>query len=779
MKDISFRTLLLAGAVSFGAAWAGPTAAQTAGAGASQLQEIVVTARRREENLQTTPVAITAVNAAALEAHGVVNLAKISEFTPNMYTYKVSGSLGTAGNYIRGVGYGDLALGQDAPIGIYIDGVYNGRNNVALMQLVEPDRVEVLRGPQGTLFGRNTTGGAVSITTHTPTNEFSGMVKASYGTFGEKGVQARIDSGELGSTGLKFSVAAQHRQQNGELNNLREPSRRDPNAYKSDAFWFKAVGNWDRLSATLSSDYSEMSGAPNYLQIVAANAATLGFIASSPSFGGGAYTVTPNPQFTVPNLATLQLQTVWAQGTALTLNYEVNDHLSLKSISSLRAYKRNDPSPNGPADLRGNTGTVANPVITSFPGLYVLDIRQSRQSQYTEELQALGDVGDFNYVAGFFYFHEKGYEYGRTRLPAAIGAFGPNIALNFTSVLDYSMVNKSVAGFGQVNYRPSFLDKKLELTGGIRWTKDTKNLNQKSTVVRLSSLVTKNWSFLGSANYQWTDDLMTYAKFSTGYRAGGFNVRATAAANPIYQPEKMKSWEAGFKTELLDRRVRLNGAAFYNKYRDLQVAQFSPPSTTGAGGSAAVNANATYKGFELETQAVVTEALTFEGSVGYLDAKYKKFPTALVGGAVSAGCLPINNSAGVAVGQDCAAIADVTNSPKWTYSLGASYVLPRTSYGLWTARATYSHKTAIEWGTLNLPSTPFKAQVAGKAYGLLGARLTLSEIPLSGAARAQLAIFGDNLTNEKYVLQGIDFGFMAGQTFGLRRTVGVEGKVEF
>jgi iron complex outermembrane receptor protein len=784
MRTSNFRKLLLASA-AFAAAAGAAQAASAQGAAApgdeqaaSSLEEIVVTARRREENLQSTPVAITAVSADALEAHNVTTLAKISQIAPNMTTFKVSGSVGTAGNFIRGVGFQDLILGQDAPIGIYIDGVYNGRNNIALMQLVEPQRVEILRGPQGTLFGRNTTGGAISITTRTPSDQFGGEVKASYGTYNAYSFQGRIDTGLLGNSGIKMSASYQHRQQDGEMDNLTQPRDNDPNAFKSDAFWLKAVGEWGKLSASFTADYNDVTGTPNYLQIVAATPATANFLALSPTLGGGRYIISSDPQYKILNLSTLQKQHVWSEGLALTLNYEINDHLSIKSISSLRAYKRNDPSPNGPADLRGNTGTPSSPVITSFPGIYVLDVRQSNQRQYTQEVQLLGNLGDFEYVAGVFYFHEKGWEFGRTRLPAAISAAGT--ALNFSSVLDYGMVNKSLAGFSQVNYRPSFADKKLELTGGVRWTKDTKDLDQRSTVRRLASLTTKNWSFLGSVNYQWTSDLMTYAKFSTGYRAGGFNVRATAAANPVYTPEKMKSWEAGFKLEAFEHRLRLNGAAFYNKYRDLQVAQFAPPSTGGAGGASAINANAKYPGFELEAQAVPVDGLTLTAAVGYVDPKYKRYPTALLtGGAVAPGCVAINNAAGTAIGMDCADIAKVTAAPKTTFSGGVAYVFPRTSYGEWSMRVDYAYKGRTQWGGLDLPSTPFQDEIVGKAYGLLSARIALADIPLDGGARAQLAVYGENLLDKDYVVSGIDFGFMGTQAFGTRRTLGIEGKVDF
>jgi iron complex outermembrane receptor protein len=246
-------------------------------------------------------------------------------------------------------------------------------------------------------------------------------------------------------------------------------------------------------------------------------------------------------------------------------------------------------------------------------------------------------------------------------------------------------------------------------------------------VLRQNSLTNKNWSFLASASYQWTPDFMTYGRFASGYRSGGFNVRAGATTNPLYTPEKMKSWEAGFKLQALDNRARLNGAAFYNKYTDLQVAQFAPPSTTGTGGSSALNANATYKGFELEGQAVPVDGLTLTAAVGYLDAKFTSFPVALdTGNVLTAGCTPITSGAAV-VGMDCASIAAVADVPKWTVSAGAGYEFPMMSYGQWQVRLDYSYKSAIQWGTLQLIRTPFKNAIAGKGYGVFSGRISLCE----------------------------------------------------
>jgi iron complex outermembrane receptor protein len=772
-----FRPALLSGAALIGCALGGGAHAQEAGQTVG-LEEIVVTARRRVENLQTTPVAITAVTAESLERRNIVTLDQVSRVAPNLRIYETPGGLGTAGMYMRGIGYGDYIPGQDSPVGIYIDGVIAGRTGIAMMQMVEPERVEVLRGPQGTLFGRNTAAGAILITTHRPTDEFSGTAKASYGTYSERNFQARIDTGFLGGSGIKLSTAYMHRQRDGSFDAPARPRDLDPGAQTTDSYWFKAVGEWGKFSATLAADYSDLKGTPTPEQIIEATPAVRSFIGLSSSlYGGPPYVITRRRLKTISE-AYAGEQHVWQQGVSLTLDYEINDNLSLKLISGLRAYKRKDPWGLGPNDLRGNAGTAAAPRIVSFPGTFALVTRGQSQRQKSQELQVLGNVGDFEYVGGLYYFNEGAWDASRQRLPV-IAASGLT-AIDFMLDRVYTVDSKSVAAFAQLNWRPSFLDKKLEVVGGLRWTKDKRKFVQTVALVRSADLETKDTSYLVSANYQWTPGAMTFVRYSTGYRAGGFNARAAANVNPVYEPEKLKSLEAGFKLDLLDNRLRLNGSAFYNKYNDLQVTVFVPPASGAGGGNVAINADAKYKGFELELQAVPTDGLTLGASLGYVDPKYTRYPRALeAGGALLLGCTPITNAPTTVVAQDCARIAKFTFLPKTTADISVNYALPRSSYGEWSFFAAYSYKSKIGWDTFNTPATPYQALIMQKGYWLLSARIALSDIPLSGSVRAQISVFGDNLTNKSYHILGSDFGNYAALNFGVGRTVGIEGKVEF
>jgi iron complex outermembrane receptor protein len=775
MFGMSMRRLLLVGGAMSAAMLGQEAVAQDADAGGT-LEEIVVTARRREENLQTTPVAITAVTNETLERRNIVTLEGISRLAPSLQVYQTSGGLGSAGTFMRGIGYADNIPGQDSPIGVYVDGVIAGRNGVAMMTLVEPQRVEVLRGPQGTLFGRNTTGGAILITSHVPSDEFSGMVKASYGTYHDRRFQGRVDSGLLGESGIKFSFAYMNQNRDGTFNAIGRPRDQDPGALTNDAYWFKAVGEWDKFSASLVADYNEIEGVPTPLQVIDATANVRSFVARSVSLGGLPYTITTDPLYTLYD-ATRGTQRIWQSGVSLTLNYEVNDYITLKSISSVRAYKRHDPSAYGPPNLTGQVVAPGTPRIATFDGLYSLFDRWQSQRQRSQEFQISGSAGDFDYVAGAYYFKEGAWDAGLTRLPSVLSA---TTAFEFIDPRLYTVDSKSIAGFAQVDWRPSMFDKKLELTGGVRWTKDKREFEQFRSIARAADLSTKNTSFLVSANYQWTENAMTFARYSTGYRAGGFNARATATANPVFEPEKLKSIEVGFKVDMLGNRVRLNGAAYSNKYKGLQSGAFVAPSGGQAGGNVAINTNAKYKGFELELQAVPTDGLTLTASVGYVDPEYTSYPRALdPGGRLTAGCVPATGAA-AATTQNCAEIADFLYFPNTTADFTITYVLPATSYGEWSFYAGYSWKSKMESATFRLPASPFHDVIQQKGYGLLNARIELSDIPLAGGdVRGQLALFGDNLTNEKYSIQGIDFATFATKSFGTRRTVGLEGKVSF
>ncbi|HEY3696134.1 TonB-dependent receptor [Phenylobacterium sp.] len=735
------------------------------------LEEIVVTARKRAESLQETPISITALSAEALERQPGYTIERVASMAPNLSTAKTPNALGAASHFIRGIGASESQFGQDPPVGIYVDDVYYARNNNSLSDLVSPERIEVLRGPQGTLFGRNTTGGAISIVTRTPADEFGGDIRASYGTYNSQSLRLRIDSGLLGNSNIKVSAAYQHRQNDGTVDNGDQPDNKDPGALKSDSFWGKAVGEWGPLNVAVAADYDDMKGSSTYFQIRFASPDVTRFFNLSPSLGGNPYAVTSAPQSSVPHWATGGDQKLKSGGTSLTLTYELSDALTLKSISAYRRFTYDSPSFTGPSNLVGRVGnTLATSVVRSFNGFYMLPARKTSEQQTSEEIQLLGTFGDVQLVVGGFYFTEQGRETTTTNL--LVVRPGGQFAIPSLGTVSYRVSNESIAGFAQASWKPAFLEQKLELTGGARYTEDNKDLDQYAPSARSGTLKSNDTSILASVSYRWTPDVMTYARYATGYRAGGFNIRAALGGSLIYLPEKVKSYEAGLKAEFLDRRLRINGAAYYTDYQDLQVGQF-----IAGGGSNSGNAKATYKGFELEAQAVPIDNLTLSGSVGYTSPKYQRifFPSPVA-----------TATPGVFTNGSLANYGDIAQFqyvPKWTANFILNYSLPATDYGKWGMQVSYAYKGRRHFYTVNIPNvSAYGPLLDSKPYGLLGARLSLSGIPLGHASRAELSVYGENLTDERYVVSSVDFGPTVGigaSLYGERRTFGVEAKVSF
>jgi iron complex outermembrane recepter protein len=776
MTTRSLRSAFLFGATALTSLTVTPVFAQDSSEIEQQrggLGDIVVTARRREESLQDTPVSVTAVNSEIIEARGIANFVDLAKITPNVKIHDTPGGIGAAAIYMRGIGYGDNIIGNDAPFGFYIDGVPFGRISTAAMDIVEPDSIQVLRGPQGTLFGRNSTGGAIVVQTHTPTDEFSGVVRGSYGSFDAVKYSARIDTGLIAGGNVKASFAYSHRQRDGIVNIRNQPDRLDHGHEEADAYWGKIQGEWGSFKATLSADYTKITGVPVPIQVVAATPTYLAFMQNSvATYGTTPLPITTRPLFEYEDYADPLPQRIMQKGVHLTLEYGLNDNLTLKGIGGLRAYRRDDTNNYG-TTLKGLVNVGGVPTVREWAGWYGFTERFQKQSQKTMEVQLLGDYESLKFVIGGFYFDEDAEDLGDTRLPFAVSA---TTAFDSFTPRYYTVKSKSKAVFAQVDYRPPFLDNRLELTGGIRYTDDKRDFNQIRALVRQLVMKEDNVSYVLGAKFEFTDDIMAYVRYSTGYRAGGYNVRSAPPINPQYDPEKIKSLEGGFKLQALDNRLRLNVAAFYNKYDDLQVAQFAAPTGGTSGGNVNVNANAEYKGFEIEATLVPTDGLTIAGSYGYVDPKYKSFPRpAGAGGAITPGCVAITAIPGF---QDCAAIQLFQNLPKTKWDASMVYEFPPQEFGVVSIGVDYSW-TGKTPGVFSRVGTPFPFILDNRSYGLLGARFAVRDIPVNGDVRGSLALFGRNLTDRRYSTASIDFGYVGTQNFPERRTMGVEAKIEF
>lgn len=771
--------------------------AQNNGANRGQIEDIVVTARRTAEALQDTPVSISAFSQTFLERQNIQQVDKIAQFTPNLVISRQPSSLSAASILIRGVGQTEPSAVAEPGVGMYLDGVYIARTGGSILDLVDLERIEVLRGPQGTLFGRNTIGGAVQLVSRKPTDDFHAEQKLGYGSFNSWYTKTTLNTGFIAGSPFKATISYQHREKDGWVKNG-VPNSGDPYALNSDAVWARVHGDIsDAFKVDYSFDWNKREGQPPYFQLVAASQNVLDYFGRSESLGGDPLIFSRKrlrnglqEGFTDRNGNFRWDSRAKSVGHSLTLEYEAGDFMTLKSISAYRTFDQDTIlGLSGNGNLLGVVFDATSPTLTSVKRVttYQGNNAPQNQKQYSQEFQATGKVGDVNYVLGAYYFYEKASEFNHQFLtivtpvtgltnfgfpPAAVGgiqALNPGlnlIGINAFPPGHFGGKSESYAVFGQASWRPSALDGKLELTGGLRYTWDYKTLfidndgNGTRDVQGQNDFTNLSW--LASINYKFTDDIMAYARVSTGYKGGGFNPR-TAVLNG-FDPEKVLAYEGGVKADWFDRRLRTNIAVYYTDYKDKQINQFA--SGTGGATSIILNAGkARIQGVEFEATAVPIDGLTLSGSLGYTDPKFKEF----------AFRDPATNTV-----IDVADEARFSNVPKWNWSTSAQYTFPSFGFGELSAQVNYSYRSHMYFFPLDRVNI-FNKDVASPGQGTLSARLTLSDVALGSSAKMELSVWGENLANNDKQAYGIDFGGLGfgGAYFAEPRSFGVDLKFSY
>jgi len=765
----------------------------TDGATSGTLGDIVVTARRSAETLQDVPVAVSALGSDFIERQNIASAADVPQFTPSLTVAVQPSSLSAATIYIRGVGNNEPSAVSEQGVGVYLDGIYLARAGGAVFDLVDLERVEVLRGPQGTLFGRNTIGGAMQLITRKPADTMGVTAKAGFARFNEWYVRARLDTGYIIGDVIKASIAAQHRQSNGFVDNTLTKSSRDPGSLNAESFALGLQGDFGDVTVNYNFDYDSRVGTPGFFQVVAASPLAQDYYSQSPSYGGDPFTVSPVRQGTVQqapfadrngklrNTAKNKIQ-----GHALTVTYEPIDELTIKSITGYRKFFQDTIlNLSGNGVLRGPVVDFTSPTLVSVQQVtpYGGNNAPQKQWQFSQELQALGKVGDINYLLGMYYFYEKSSEYNRQALtivtPVAglpflgypqsvadgIAALNPGLAtvgVNANPIQAFGGTAQSMAVFGQLSWKPSALDERLEVTVGGRYTGDDKSVYLAGDVnpIQRGKRSFDNFSWLGSVSFDVTRDIMIYGRVSTGYRSGGLNPRASFIN--AFSPETATAYEAGMKSQFFGNRLRLNLAGFITDYDDLQVQQFA----AGSAGATALIVNAgkvRLSGFEAEATALPFPGFQIDGSVGYVKFDYKEFFFRD----------PATNAL-LNVADD----ARGTYTPKWTVHLGAEY---SHSLGdmLVRLRGDYSYRTKMYVNALD-NTAAFNEELASPAQTNVRARLSLEEIKLSGGDLS-VGIWGDNLLNQKKLIYGIDFSALgfAGATFMKPISYGIDARITF
>jgi iron complex outermembrane receptor protein len=734
-----------------------PAIAQSEGRGETVgIEDIVVSARRVDERLQNVPVAVTALSDKMIDGLGARSATSLNAIVPNVTMAPIPGNPGANVAKIRGIGTADPNSALDPAVGFYIDGVYIGRMAAANTELVDVSRIEVLRGPQGTLFGRNTTGGAISIVTRAPSEEFGFEQRVGYAELNEIYARTRISTGNLGNTGLSATATYMHRQRNGEVNDPAKPGRLDAGAQNVDAVWARIQGQWGKFTLNYSFDYTDARSSPQAFQIRYASDRFRNYYGASPGLGGTEVVIDPDGRRGTLSFGAAPRQRIKSHGHTVTAELAVSELLTIKSISAYRKFKKLGTLNYGPDGLIGMTATGPQPAVVnaSRPNQY--------QDQKSQELQAFGTEGELRYLLGLYYFEEDAGEEGLTRF-TSLGANGLGTPINSRS--QFSVKAKSKAAFGQLTYRPHFAGDKLELAVGLRYSKDEKLFVQTLSTARSGQADFDDLSYNLTASYQWTPDVLTFARMGTGYRSGGFNTRAAATASTLFRPEKAKVYELGLKSDLFDRRARFNVTLFYTKYDDLQVSQFAGVTANGTQGLT-LNANADYKGAEAELLLQPIDGLTIYSNVGYTDSQYKQifFPNPVTG-----------------VLENYADQSYFGYTAKWTVANGISYSMD-AGIGELTARLDHRYTSRRRFSTNSLPAfSPFNEQLSSPGHSVVDGRITLSDFDLGKSLKGEVSFWVENLFNKEYILSSIDLvpslGF-AGSVYGMPRRVGVEFKVQ-
>jgi iron complex outermembrane recepter protein len=699
-----------------------PTFAQNAPAESAitdDSPEIIVSARRRNESLQDTPIAITAINAAQLESKGSVNIGDLMGAAPNLLITNQNSGGAAANLAIRGLTYADVEKSQEPTVGVVVDGVFIGTSTGQFFDFFDIDQIEVLRGPQGTLFGRNTIGGVINIKRTRPTGEFGVKAEATFGSYGNRAGRAVVNVPIIGSE-FAAKVFYFHNESDGYYRQGITGKRVGGSNNENFGVSFLVKPEDSGFDAVFTVEKQKQRFDVVNSNITRTGELFCGFIPANECNRNNTsdlYTV-----FNSPGVSNYS-------APALTL--EMNYDLGGVKLTSVSGYRRS--SENQTQDFDAST-----------TDLYYTR-RQQNYKQLSQELRAAGKISDtFDYVVGAYLFSSKYDLLQYTRLFAFNTAIDPIQAdANPQSVNGNT---KSYAFFGDFNW--SFADK-FRLSFGGRYTHDKKKLRNAFATTGLVGQGSGSFSKFTpkvGVDYRPNDDTMIYASWSRGYRSGGFSPRAATAitANVAYQPEVVDSYEVGTKLDLLDRRLQFNVAAFYSKYNDLQQNTTIPGGPTGNQTITSNAGSATIKGIEADFTARPAEGFRFTGSIGYLDAKFKGF---VVGNTLAGAIRNFDYSAN-----------NLIYSPKITASLGADYTVP-TSFGSVIANIGYRYIGAydqqISLGALTVPASATGTvivngndpRVRSDRQGLLDASLS-AKFDISGA-KAKFTVFGRNLADDR------------------------------
>ena len=734
--EVRFAAFLLAGSAAI-ALMPATASAQDSGASEAENDVIIVSARRRDERITDVPVAVTAISGAQLESVGAIDITDIQAQAPNVTLENSRGTNSTLTAFIRGVGQQDPVSGFESGVGIYLDDVYLNRPQAAVLDIYEVERVEVLRGPQGTLYGRNTIGGAVKYVTRQLPEELSFKARASYGTYDQADlvVTASTPISEM----VRFGVSGARLSRGGFGDNLTLPGVEN---YNKDVWAGRAsleIGGYDQpVFIRISGDYTRDKSDPrNGHRLIP------GLLSGAP--------VLDDVYDTRAGLANPE-QDVEAYGVAMNVSVEFSDAITFRSISAWRE------------------DTSLTPIdFDSLPSVDVDVPAVYKNEQLSQELQLLYSSGRLNGLVGFYYLTAN----STTDFDVILGTTGPLLGLPGLNAFTSGDVDTETwSVFGDFTFD---ITDQLALSAGGRYTSDrrTSRILRQTKIGGASPIfggtaiaIATATDFTGSAkftdfnprvslSFKPSTDHMVYASYAQGFKGGSFDPRGDARIAPdtdrngvrsyqeiydffLFEPETVDTYELGYKGTFLngDGRVALTG--FYSDYKNVQI-----PGSVGVDANndgifesfAGVTTNAAkarFKGIELETYAKFARgfagdgsSLNFTGMLGYIDGEFREY---------------------IVNGIDLSNVRRIQNTPKWTAAgtLGADVPVGSGDLALSTT-LSYRSKT----NQFEVPS-PYLDQ---KGYALLDASIVWT----APDDRFSLGLHGRNLTDKQYITSGYQF----------------------
>lgn len=662
------------------------------------IEEVYVTAQKRSENIQQTPIAISAYGAEDLSNLGITDIPSLVSQTPSIYgaPYPTSNSVLTL--YMRGQGNNDpMQITKDGSIGIYENGIYNSRPQTVIFDLADVERVEVLRGPQGTLYGRNTTGGAMNIVSKAPSGSFGFRQLLSFGDRQQLRSVSNIDLPAVAGVASKLTLVAGH--DDGYVRNTGSGNNFNSKQYQGA----RLALQW-QPAETFVADYSytwaDIDVTPGYL--------------TNPSLAG--VSVIPDAVYRPTRDKTyrpidLRKSPTRISDHTLTMSWDISPDLTIKSLTGLRQLE---------------TTMYMDTAEAYGIGLAIADWVESEQ--FSQEFQLIGSFGSrINYVAGLYYYDESA---DHTQYQNMLIDGAPN---NFERAVNADATSKAI--YAQLTWTPPILTDRLALTFGARHTRDDREAvrNYTSSVFGIIDddvRNDKNFSrFTPSftAAYNFTDALSGYLKVATGYRAGGSSESASDFSR-TFGPETLITYEAGMKADWLDQRLRTNIAAFYSDYEDIQLDVSPDPDNVTI--TQTFNAGeAIIQGFEADVIAVLSPDLTVTLGYAYLHTNVKKVKVA-----------------GSDVDEDDFVIP---YAPKTSINLAVDYTLFHFNGGNVSTNLNYAWRDRAFNTSGAGPDVPGYRLYATDSYGMLDGRLTLEYQWDAARDPVRISLWGRNLLDKR------------------------------